>query len=1442
MRRVLRAISHRDDRQHALEEVSMTYRTAGIAIIVGIAVFAPAAAAQFTDSITTPNISYVVNFTDDNPYAPPPGPMDDLNFMPTAQAQAMADSLDNNNMATPGNPNGSHAGYVGLGFSAADFNGAALSINVFDCMGGCDNGNAPADRINMPATNFIMASEPCLRRVLGHELFHHVQYAYITFNKWTQWGNEPVEGTARMMEDKVFSDIDADICPRYLTQVNSYLGNPNRDLWTLSYSTALFWSYLTEQLGTAAAEPSYGTDFIRRFWELAQANNSSPDTVGIVRQTIAEFDNEETLENLFHDFAIANAAKEWDVSSLDDATKYLYLDEQDGNGTVYDPVSRAFSGMVQPLVGPNPSSVVRWGAQYYEGILGNDCTGIVGFLADAGSDTAGWGLLTLDTQGRVRHLSKGTGSRFVRSFIQSRIDPYERLIAIAAGDNEGANFDFTFACGQAKVEILRPLQSAPAYVGDAPDPEPFQVRLLITGPTALGSPTVEGLDPSDIDVFVGPSNDPANQATVVSGYRVQGEYWLVVDPPAKAPGSVEDLRVQLRDLTSDVEPDAVIYEDQIIDQVLVIDRSGSMLSPPASPKLDAAKNAATLYVDGAQSDDQIGVVQFGGDNIEPNEDAQLLQQLKPATVGQKTMANGKISGIMTDPAVLTSIGDGMERARQEFVARGHPIGEDWIVLLSDGMENEARFWSSVKPGIIAAGIKVETIALGPETDETLLQAIAADTGGDYYYVDVGSAAPLTTIAGGAITTPALPNRLADAYALAGEQVEDRQRIWETEGEETGTNVLDVDVTEDGIEDGQIAFNWARAGDQLAVEIRRPDGSTLVDGVGGVEIREGPTHSVARVPTLEPGVWRIVLTAVGGTPDYIGIISGQPRKAARMQLYLAAVPETLIEASESVFLRGIPMPIVATLTDSGGAIEHAVVEATVEHPDGTTILLPLFDDGAHDDSNAGDGIYANVYTRTTEPDQVDGQHMARGSYSVVARASGETNDQRPFNRIRKLSFKVSEGPTRRYPTPDKDGDTMPTRYEDLHACLDGNIFDGADDPDDDRIPSRDEWRIGTDPCHPDTDRGGESDRSELGRGANPFDPRDDAIPLPIYVSVVTEVPDHGPRPPLVAEANLIRYPVNPAYEEISLRRSLSPAGPFPEVARFRATDFDGLFLDGGLTNNVTYYYRLVGIGPTGAESAPSHVFGGTPKLDPFAPIGGVDIQAGAPIVTSSTVDLSLHIDDASGVAVMLSNDASFAGAVWQPYAATVSGWLLNPNPSSHVAQVFAKFRDAALNVSTTYSDDVLVLPPAQVGRIRGAVQLDDGAPPVGVRIAAVAGPPGSAPSYAGASGAFAMPDLRPGTYALRCEHGGYAPVDLPNVVVTAAAETDVGTVTLMRLAPSCPGDCGGDGHVGINELILAVNIALGNAAIGACSAADTNHDGALSINELIAAVNGALEGC
>ena len=99
-----------------------------------------------------------------------------------------------------------------------------------------------------------------------------------------------------------------------------------------------------------------------------------------------------------------------------------------------------------------------------------------------------------------------------------------------------------------------------------------------------------------------------------------------------------------------------------------------------------------------------------------------------------------------------------------------------------------------------------------------------------------------------ITTNDVSNRLADAYSTASEQIEDRQRLWETEGKAAGADQLEIDVTEEGIENAVLAFNWSNPADRLAVDIERCEeslvvyrGSAELDGrpVGALERCVGP---------------------------------------------------------------------------------------------------------------------------------------------------------------------------------------------------------------------------------------------------------------------------------------------------------------------------------------------------------------------------------------------------------------------------------------------------------------------------------------------------------------------------------------------------------------------------------------------------------------------------
>ncbi|MBX3028296.1 hypothetical protein KF840_25680 [bacterium] len=78
-------------------------------------------------------------------------------------------------------------------------------------------------------------------------------------------------------------------------------------------------------------------------------------------------------------------------------------------------------------------------------------------------------------------------------------------------------------------------------------------------------------------------------------------------------------------------------------------------------------------------------------------------------------------------------------------------------------------------------------------------------------------------------------------------------------------------------------------------------------------------------------------------------------------------------------------------------------------------------------------------------------------------------------------------------------------------------------------------------------------------------------------------------------------------------------------------------------------------------------------------------------------------------------------------------------------------------------------------------------------------------------------------------------------LAAVALLLVATTGGRTAAVVCVADCNDDGAVLINELVAAVNVALGGA-LSACPGADANGDGQVTINELVNAVSDALYGC
>ena len=80
------------------------------------------------------------------------------------------------------------------------------------------------------------------------------------------------------------------------------------------------------------------------------------------------------------------------------------------------------------------------------------------------------------------------------------------------------------------------------------------------------------------------------------------------------------------------------------------------------------------------------------------------------------------------------------------------------------------------------------------------------------------------------------------------------------------------------------------------------------------------------------------------------------------------------------------------------------------------------------------------------------------------------------------------------------------------------------------------------------------------------------------------------------------------------------------------------------------------------------------------------------------------------------------------------------------------------------------------------------------------------------------------------------------VPTATVTQGVPTPSPTGGAVACVGDCDLNGQVTVDEIVTAVNIALGTRNVADCLAADSNLDGQVTVDEIVTAVNNALTGC
>ena len=196
--------------------------------------------------------------------------------------------------------------------------------------------------------------------------------------------------------------------------------------------------------------------------------------------------------------------------------------------------------------------------------------------------------------------------------------------------------------------------------------------------------------------------------------------------------------------------------------ILALDVSGSMLAEDLKPnRMEAAKEAAKLFVTRQGADVKLGVVAFSGDAQivqTPTKDHDLviaaINRLRPqraTAIGKGMLAS--LDAIFEDSEEIAPSVIALKRLAGEATGPtppSVPVGADrtaTIVLMSDGQNNQFPAPQQVIEDAASRGIRIYTIGLGTadgtvvriqgrsvrtRLDEATLKAIAEQTEGQYF--------------------------------------------------------------------------------------------------------------------------------------------------------------------------------------------------------------------------------------------------------------------------------------------------------------------------------------------------------------------------------------------------------------------------------------------------------------------------------------------------------------------------------------------------------------------------------------------------------------------------------------------------------------------------------------------------------------------------------------
>ncbi|MDP8957255.1 MAG: S8 family serine peptidase [Actinomycetota bacterium] len=388
------------------------------------------------------------------------------------------------------------------------------------------------------------------------------------------------------------------------------------------------------------------------------------------------------------------------------------------------------------------------------------------------------------------------------------------------------------------------------------------------------------------------------------------------------PTGVYEVRVIAASLSANALPpfDNVAWQDfaLVIDNaevpaaapvrvVPVIDRSGSMV---AAGYVDVTKTSSKQFVDLMSVDDRVGVASFAttASKDYPTGPGPKLRTITGQPI--RDAAKAAVDGLSFGGA--TFMGGGIATARDAL--NGPAAVRRAIVLLSDGYDNKGFVAANPSAMDVVAtlpgNMPVYTCAMGPASDQSLLEQIATVTGGRYYFMPtIDDLFEIYNYIRGQVTGDGI---IANESAVASRS---RVAAFVDCGATTATFTV-------AWADPKLTFvpREPRRRNELGIRLRDPGGRLLHPHSSYVRRIDGKGYVVFQVQEPRPGQWFVeVATARAEHVRYT--VGGFVRSSLRL----------VVSLRPAQVVPGAAMTIAAQVFDGRRRIGGFHASATIAGP-------------------------------------------------------------------------------------------------------------------------------------------------------------------------------------------------------------------------------------------------------------------------------------------------------------------------------------------------------------------------------------------------------------------------------------------------------------------------------------------------------------------------------